>query len=189
MINKNKSVFSVSKFLINGEITTDNEAIAHGFNTLRPKQNGHRFADDIFKRIFLNENVRISIKISLKFVPKGPINNIPALVQIMARRRSGYKPLSESMMVSLLTHLWVTRPQWINNFYINIVPNFAAQIPSSLKSPTSYMEAPNLSSVFPIPVTSEEICSIIRSLKTLVLDGTVSVPKFWKLSIKTTFLS
>ena len=44
-------------------------------NTLRPRQNDHRFADDTFKRIFLNENVRISIKISLKFVPKGPINN------------------------------------------------------------------------------------------------------------------
>ena len=50
------------------------------FNTLRPRQNGRRFADDTFKRIFLNENARISIKISLKFVPNGPINNIPALV-------------------------------------------------------------------------------------------------------------
>ena len=53
-------------------------------NTLRPRQNGCRFADDTFKRIFLNENVRISIEISLKFVPKGPINNNQALVQIMA---------------------------------------------------------------------------------------------------------
>ena len=52
-------------------------------------QKGRRFADDIFKRIFLNENVWISIKISLKFVPKGPIDNIPALVQIMAWRRPG----------------------------------------------------------------------------------------------------
>ena len=38
------------------------------------------FADDIFKCIFLNENVWIPVKISLKYVPKGPINNIPALV-------------------------------------------------------------------------------------------------------------
>ena len=60
---------------------------------------------------FLNENVRISIKISLKFVPKGPVNNIPALVQIMAWCRSGDKPLSEPMMVSLMTHTCVTRPQ------------------------------------------------------------------------------
>ena len=39
---------------------------------------------DLFKCIFLNENVWITTKISLKFVPKIPINNIPALVQIMA---------------------------------------------------------------------------------------------------------
>ena len=63
---------------------------------------------------FFNENVRIAIKISLKFVPKGPINNNPALVQIMAWRRPGDKPLSEPMMISLLTHICVTRPQWVN---------------------------------------------------------------------------
>ena len=50
------------------------------FNTLRPKQDGRHFADDIFTCIFLNENAWILIKISLKFVSKGPINNIPALV-------------------------------------------------------------------------------------------------------------
>ena len=83
------------------------------FNTLRPRQNGRRFADDTSKRMFLNENVWISIKISLKFVPKGPINNNPALVQIMAWRRSGDKPLSEPMMASSPTHICVTRPQWV----------------------------------------------------------------------------
>ena len=82
-------------------------------NTLRPRQNGRHFADDIFKHIFLNENVCISIKISLKFVLKGPISNIPALVQIMAWRWPGDKPLSEPMMVSLLTHICVARPQWV----------------------------------------------------------------------------
>ena len=85
-----------------------------GFNTLRPRQNGRHFADDTFKCIFLNENVIISIKISLKCVSKGLISNIPALVQIMACRRPGDKPLSEPMMVRLLTHICVTRPQWIN---------------------------------------------------------------------------
>ena len=55
-------------------------------------------ADDIFKCIFLNESVRISIKISLKFVPKGPIDNKSALVQVMAWRRTGDKPLSEPML-------------------------------------------------------------------------------------------
>ena len=85
------------------------------FNTLRPRQNGRRFADDTFKRIFYNEKVRILIKISLKFVPKGPISNNPALVKIMAWRRSGDKPLSEPMMVSLPTHICVTRPQWVKS--------------------------------------------------------------------------
>ena len=55
------------------------------------------------------------IEISLKFVPKGPINNIPALVQIMAWRRAGDKPLSEPIMVSLTTHICVTRLQWVND--------------------------------------------------------------------------
>ena len=57
------------------------------------------FSDDIFKYIFLNEDVWISLKISLKFIPKVRINNIPALVQMMAWRRSGDMPLSEPMIV------------------------------------------------------------------------------------------
>ena len=87
-------------------------------NTLRPIQNGCHFADDTFKHIFVNENVRISINISLKSVPKGLINNIPALVQMMAWRRPGDKPLSEPMMVNLLTHICVTRPQWVNGWHV-----------------------------------------------------------------------
>ena len=83
-------------------------------NTLRPGQNGRHFPDDIFKCIFLNESEWISIRISLIFVPKGQINNIPSLFQIMAWRRPGDKPLSEAIMVSLLTHVCVTRPQWVN---------------------------------------------------------------------------
>ena len=55
-------------------------------NTLRARRNGQHFAD-IFKPTLFNENVWISIKISLKFVPRSPINNISALVQIMAWRR------------------------------------------------------------------------------------------------------
>ena len=83
-------------------------------NTLRPTQNGCHFADDILKLIFLNGNVWIAIEIGLNFVPKGPINNIPALVQIMAWCRPGDKSLSEPMMVSLLTDICVTRPRWVN---------------------------------------------------------------------------
>ena len=93
----------------------------HGLflNTMRPRQNGCHFADNIFKCIFWNENVWISIKISLKFVPKGPVNNIPALVQIMAWHRPCDKPLSELMMVSLLRHIRVTLPQ-INELTVTL---------------------------------------------------------------------
>ena len=66
------------------------------------------FPDDIFKCIFLNENVWISLQISLKFVPKVQINNIPALVQIMAWRRPGDKPLSEAMVVVSFTDAYVS---------------------------------------------------------------------------------
>ena len=90
-------------------------------NTLRPRLNGLLFADHTFKRSFLNENIIISIKISLKFVPKGLINNIPALVLIMAWRRTGDKPLSEPMLVRSLTHICVTRPQWVNTFSTDTV--------------------------------------------------------------------
>ena len=93
-------------------------------NTLRPMQNGRRFADDTFKRIFLNENVIISIKTSLKCVP---MNNISALVQIMAWRRPGDKPLSEPMMVSVLPHICVTRPQWVNSYWFTVSWNIRSK--------------------------------------------------------------
>ena len=86
---------------------------AKNINSLRPRQNGRLFADDTFKHIFLNENIRISTKNSLKFVPKGLITNIPALVLIMDWRRPGDKPLSEPKLVRSLTHICVTRPQWV----------------------------------------------------------------------------
>ena len=61
---------------------------------------------------FLERNVNISINISLNFVPRGPIKNILTLMLIMARYRAVDKPLFEPMMVSLATHICVTRPQW-----------------------------------------------------------------------------
>ena len=87
-------------------------------NSLRLRPNRRHFADDIFKCILENENGWISPRISLKFVPKVRINNIPALVEIMAWRRPGDKPLSGPMMVSLLTHICVIRPQWVKTWSI-----------------------------------------------------------------------
>ena len=77
------------------------------------------FQPTFFKCIFFNENVWISVQILLKFVPKVPINNISALVQIMAWPQSGDKQSSEPMMVCLLMHICITWPQtWDdqNNF-------------------------------------------------------------------------
>ena len=56
------------------------------------------FVDDIFKLIFLNENIRISIRISLKFGPRCSSASKTALVQVMAWHRTGDKPLSELML-------------------------------------------------------------------------------------------
>ena len=91
-----------------------------GVNTLRLRHNGHHFPDDIFKCIFLTENVWIAITISLKLVPEGPINNIPALVQIMAWCRPGDKPLSEPIMVKFPTNICITRPQWVNPLHAEL---------------------------------------------------------------------
>ena len=82
-------------------------------NTLRLRQNGCHFTDDIFQCIFLNENAWILFKISLKFVPKVWINNIPASVQIMAWYWPDNKPLSELMMVKLLMHICIIQPPWV----------------------------------------------------------------------------
>ena len=91
------------KFHISRAITTNTlellSSLEKIINTLRRKQDGRHFPDDIFKCIFFNKNVWILTKISLKFVLRDPIYNIPALVLIMAWRRPGDKPLSEPMMV------------------------------------------------------------------------------------------
>ena len=87
---------------------------ASAVNTLRPRQNGHHLPNYILRCIFLNGNEWVLIQISLKCIAKGPINNIPSLVQIMDWRLVGAKPLSEPMMVSSLMHTCPTQPQWVN---------------------------------------------------------------------------
>ena len=104
-------------------IRVDSECFYHApvimpncLNPLRPSPNRRLLTDDIFKCIFLNGNVWISIKKkSTEVFPKGPINNIPGLVQIMAWRQPGDKTFSEPMLVILLTHRCATRPQWVTS--------------------------------------------------------------------------
>ena len=55
-------------------------------------------AAEVFKRIFVNENIRIPIQISLKLVSNDLIDNKSALVQVIARRRTGNRPLLKTMM-------------------------------------------------------------------------------------------
>ena len=120
------------------------------FNTLRQRRNGLHFPDDIFKYIFLNENMYILIKIPLKFVLKGPINNIPALVQIMAWHRPGDKPLSESMMVQFTDayasmsyiDIWsgVNTPKTAADrqiFWILVLPNIKHTLETKVQSVNS----------------------------------------------------
>ena len=66
------------------------------------------FADNIFKFIFLIEKFCILIQISLKFVPKGPNDNKWALVQVMAWRQIGNKPLPDPNAdpVHWLIYMW-----------------------------------------------------------------------------------
>ena len=73
------------------------------YKTLRPRQNGRHFPDDIFKCIIMNVNHR-----------QFP-DNFTALVQILAWRRSGDRRLSEPMIIILLTQICVTRLQWVNS--------------------------------------------------------------------------
>ena len=126
--------------------TRPSAAMTMLFNTLRLRQNGRLFADDTFKRIFLNESNRISIKISLMFVPKGLINNIPSLVLIMAWRRPGDKPLSEPMIVRSLTHIYVTRPQWDKQVLVFHEERFQQPMPSHF---SKMIKNDNIFFVFP----------------------------------------
>ena len=91
------------------------DVISALFVPLRPRQNGRHFSDDILGAFSWMKMFEFRIKFHKKFLPKGPINNISALVQIMAWRRPGDKPLSKPMMVSLPTHTCVARPQWVNS--------------------------------------------------------------------------
>ena len=87
----------------------------------------------IFQTTFLNaftwtKKKYVSIKISLKFVSRDPTKNVPSLVQIMAWRRPGDKPFSEPMRPGWLTHISVTRPQWVKHPFIRFYFNATAVI-------------------------------------------------------------
>ena len=110
----NKNLLENTEFIISGFLAgilwdltgmhSDNEWIVpsqHPVNLLRPAHNGYHLENSIFKCIFLNENVQISIRLSLEFVTEGPIYNNSALVQGMACCWLGDKPLLEPTSADL----------------------------------------------------------------------------------------
>ena len=85
------------------------------FNSPPPPTPLTKYIFNIFVIIFVNEKFCILIRISMKFIPKDRIYNSSLLVQIMAWRWPGDKPLFEPMMVNLLTPICVTRSPWVNS--------------------------------------------------------------------------
>ena len=105
----------------------------HHITDLPPEQNGRYFADNIFIFIFLKEIVWISLMISLKFVPKGPIDSNAGLADNMAWRRIGDKPFSEPVLTrftdAYMHHLGLTKLQ---------IPEIVLISNNSLKSDMSF---------------------------------------------------
>ena len=98
-------------------------------NSSLPGENGRLFADDIFRCIFVNEIFFILIKISLKVVPKGAIDNNPTLVYIMAWCRLGDKPLSEPMLIRFTDAYMVNYNIWCatRGHFERYVPSISIQ--------------------------------------------------------------
>ena len=94
--------------------------VIDSFSTLRPRQNASHFADDVFKRIFLNENCFILILISLKLIPRGPINKkqiMPwRLAIIWTNYSTGYRSIYATFGLSELIQCWFVKLPKETNF-------------------------------------------------------------------------
>ena len=102
----------ISLWHLQSIVTICHEYVCPLSSYIETRQNSCHFADDIFKCIFFNENVSIVNEISLKFVPIGPIDNMPALIQIMAWNRR--HPAIFCTNGGLLYWCIYTQPQWVN---------------------------------------------------------------------------
>ena len=105
-------------------------------DTLRLRQDDCLFADNIFRGIFYNENVWISIKISQKFVPEGPMNNIPAFLQIWLGADQATSHYLNQWWLHY-RHIFVTRPQWGNS--LGPRSTLAQVLEFCLKAPSHYL--------------------------------------------------
>ena len=70
-MHKADTIHAIFRHPVTDVLITDLQVLLNcqGIDTLRPRQNGHYFPDDMFKYIFFNRNTLILIKIWLKFVP------------------------------------------------------------------------------------------------------------------------
>ena len=84
-------------------------------NPSLPGRLSGKIAHDIFRCLFFNENVGISIEISMKIVHKGPIDNKPALVQVMVWRRTDDKTLPERMLTQFTDAYMRHYGRWVNS--------------------------------------------------------------------------
>ena len=110
---RNAQCVSLHCMYVHGFQLSSERVMTDLINTLRPIQNGRHFADNIFKSIFLNENLWILNEISLKYVPCGLIDKMAALVQIMAWHRTGDKPLSEAILICF-TDAYKRHSAWLS---------------------------------------------------------------------------
>ena len=91
----NKPILYTRSWSVHTRMAWPTYVMSWAVNSSPPEENGRNFADDIFKYIFLNENVCILIRMSMNFVPNGLICNKSALVEVMACRMFGDKPLPQ----------------------------------------------------------------------------------------------
>ena len=82
-----------------------------------------------FQTLFMNENVRVFIQISLKFVPKGPIDDKSSLVQVMAWPRSSNKQLPEPVKAQFSdAHMWTSDDKVLRRHMTSLGQNKAKNI-------------------------------------------------------------
>ena len=155
-------------------------------------QNGSNFADDMFKRIFLNEKNWISNKMSFKYISCGLVDNMLAVVQIMAWHRPGDKPLPEPMLVSLLRTSKVVRAKafincmfstastdWCFRYYSTWYPEWhpqRLQLPQRCK-PITIKDTPTHTHTQPL--TPPHPLTRTRSIKTSVSAANSAAKSFW----------
>ena len=146
-------------------------------NTLRPRRNGRHFADNIFKGIFFNESIWFSIKIPMKFVPYGLINNIPSIVSdnglaptgrqaiFWTNDGLGYWPIYVTLCLNELIHQEETTKQSTTIAHKNL-PQYQCEECLPCPAPAA-VQCCQYSRLYPCsrvyPWCNEQLCELCRS--------------------------